>query len=266
MLDNKTVDIAGVRDVVLKTSFGTSWTLKDVRYIPVLKRWLILIGQLDEEGYPRRLWRPAHQRLGEMRRIVMNMFASKGNIPDVRKLWGYESSPGYPKQRYHICDSLYEANSAIDSSSLTKPTHKSQVVSVDIPKNLAENDSIVPEHGLSSKITQNQGKSLYISEGSKNSGSFRDSRSSDEEYSEDEASYKEGDSKTPQVRRSTRESRALSDNQQERRHHKACGCLGLKKTRMAAKAAEDLPLEQLDVKTAFLHSDHDEDIYMTKSK
>ncbi|GKB99928.1 zf-CCHC domain-containing protein, partial [Tanacetum coccineum] len=46
-----TLDIAGVRNVVLKTYFGTSSTLKDVRYIPDLKRNLISVGQLDEEGY-----------------------------------------------------------------------------------------------------------------------------------------------------------------------------------------------------------------------
>ncbi|GKF32663.1 hypothetical protein Tco_0102461 [Tanacetum coccineum] len=51
LVDAKTLDIAGVGDVVLKTSFGTSWTLKDVRYIPDLKRRLISVGQLDEEGY-----------------------------------------------------------------------------------------------------------------------------------------------------------------------------------------------------------------------
>ncbi|GJX77376.1 retrovirus-related pol polyprotein from transposon TNT 1-94 [Tanacetum coccineum] len=51
LADDKTLDIAGVGDVVLKTSFGTSWTLKDVRYIPGLKRRLISVGQLDEEGY-----------------------------------------------------------------------------------------------------------------------------------------------------------------------------------------------------------------------
>nr|GEY01416.1 retrovirus-related Pol polyprotein from transposon TNT 1-94 [Tanacetum cinerariifolium] len=49
LADNKTLDIVG--DVVLKISFGTSWTLKDVRYIPCLKRRLISFGQLDEEGY-----------------------------------------------------------------------------------------------------------------------------------------------------------------------------------------------------------------------
>ncbi|GJU36784.1 hypothetical protein Tco_1185138 [Tanacetum coccineum] len=37
LADDKTLDIAGVGDVVLKTSFGTSWTLKDVRHTkPIL--------------------------------------------------------------------------------------------------------------------------------------------------------------------------------------------------------------------------------------
>ncbi|GKG09406.1 hypothetical protein Tco_0338152, partial [Tanacetum coccineum] len=40
-------------------------------------------------------------------------------------------------------DSIYGATSATNSSSLTKPIQKSQVVLVDIPENLAENDSIV---------------------------------------------------------------------------------------------------------------------------
>nr|GEW97020.1 reverse transcriptase domain-containing protein [Tanacetum cinerariifolium] len=51
LADDKTLDIASVRDVSLKTSFGTSWTMKDVRYIGGLKRRLILVGRLDEEGY-----------------------------------------------------------------------------------------------------------------------------------------------------------------------------------------------------------------------
>ncbi|GJY00664.1 retrovirus-related pol polyprotein from transposon TNT 1-94 [Tanacetum coccineum] len=51
LADDKTLDIAGIGDVVLKTYFGTSWTLKDVRYIPGLKKRLISVGQLDEEGY-----------------------------------------------------------------------------------------------------------------------------------------------------------------------------------------------------------------------
>ncbi|GJY88500.1 retrovirus-related pol polyprotein from transposon TNT 1-94 [Tanacetum coccineum] len=105
-------------------------------------------------------------------------------------------------------DSIYGARSATNSSSLTKPIQKSQVVLVDILENLAENDSIVAEHGLSSEITQSPGGSSDTSEGSENSRSFEDSGRSDEEYSEDGASSKEGGSETPQVRRSTRESRA----------------------------------------------------------
>ncbi|GKD41019.1 hypothetical protein Tco_1261226 [Tanacetum coccineum] len=87
-------------------------------------------------------------------------------------------------------DSIYGATSATNSSSLTKPIEKSQVVLVNIPENLAENDNIVIEHGLSSKITQSPGGSLDTSERSKNCGSFEDSGRSDEEYSEDGASSK----------------------------------------------------------------------------
>ncbi|GJV47409.1 retrovirus-related pol polyprotein from transposon TNT 1-94 [Tanacetum coccineum] len=71
-----------------------------------------------------------------------------------------------------------------------------------------ENDSIAAEHGLSSEITQSPGGSSDTSEGSENSGSFKDSGRSDEEYSEDRASFEEGGFETPQLRRSTRESRA----------------------------------------------------------
>nr|GEV36828.1 retrovirus-related Pol polyprotein from transposon TNT 1-94 [Tanacetum cinerariifolium] len=61
----------------------------------------------------------------------------------------------------------------IDSSSLTKPIQKSQVMLVDIPKNLAENDSIVAEHGLSSEITQSPDRSSDWSEGPKTVGASR---------------------------------------------------------------------------------------------
>nr|GFB41298.1 retrovirus-related Pol polyprotein from transposon TNT 1-94 [Tanacetum cinerariifolium] len=98
--------------------------------------------------------------------------------------------------------------SATDSSSLTKPIQKSQVVLVDITENLAKNDRKVTEHGLSSEITQSPGGSFDTSEGSENNGSFKDSGRSYAEYSEDGASSKKRGSETPHVRRSTRESRA----------------------------------------------------------
>ncbi|GJR25594.1 retrovirus-related pol polyprotein from transposon TNT 1-94 [Tanacetum coccineum] len=74
-------------------------------------------------------------------------------------------------------DSLYGAKGASDSSNLTKPNQKNQVVLEDSLENLA-NDSIVVENR------------------------------SDEEGSEDCASSEEGRSETLQVRRSSRDSRA----------------------------------------------------------
>ncbi|GJR25797.1 hypothetical protein Tco_1102029 [Tanacetum coccineum] len=71
----------------------------------------------------------------------------------------------------------------------------------------SENDSIVAEYGLSLEITQSLGESSDTSEGSENNRSFKDSGRSDEEYSEDKASSKKGGSKTPQVRRCTKDSR-----------------------------------------------------------
>ena len=50
LADKKVLQITGIGDVVLRTSLGTKWTLKNVRYIPTLKRMLISVGQLDDEG------------------------------------------------------------------------------------------------------------------------------------------------------------------------------------------------------------------------
>ena len=51
LADDKSLEITGIGDVVLKTTLGTTWKLKDVRYIPDLKKMLISVGQLDEEGH-----------------------------------------------------------------------------------------------------------------------------------------------------------------------------------------------------------------------
>nr|GEV57505.1 retrovirus-related Pol polyprotein from transposon TNT 1-94 [Tanacetum cinerariifolium] len=255
-------------------------TLKDVRYIPNLKRRLISVRHLDEEGYHvgfrDQQWKGtksclvvAHgnkhkslymvERLGDMSKIGMSMLASKGNVSDVQNVDIYFCKPGgLGKQKnlsfimsvktrklqrscgrynanlqfgvakrlsrtfraksmgiraeapkmlwedsvsttyliYHIpyvsiglripkeewrgkdtnlahlklsetkshqvirsrditfVDSIYIARSVINSSSLMKPIQKSQVVLVDIPENLTENDNIVAEDGLSLEITQ----------------------------------------------------------------------------------------------------------------
>nr|GEV15996.1 putative retrovirus-related Pol polyprotein from transposon TNT 1-94 [Tanacetum cinerariifolium] len=295
LVDDKTLDIVGVRDVVLKTSFGTSRTLKDVRYIPGLK--------------------DKHQRLGDMSMIGMNMLASKGNVLDVRKVDIYFYKPGGlgKKKKFSIMmsektrklqrscgrynanlqvkdvygeamkctfisndsdevrysfrdtkshqviqsrditfvDSIYRARSATDSSSLTKLIQKSQVVLVDILENLAENHSIVAEHGLSLKITQSPSGSSNTSEGSKNSRSFKDSGKSYEEYSKHGASSKEGGSETlHRVDYNEIFSPVMK--------------MTLIRLVLSNIVVENMHLEQLDVKIAFLHGDLEEDIYMTK--
>ncbi|GKD19889.1 retrovirus-related pol polyprotein from transposon TNT 1-94, partial [Tanacetum coccineum] len=292
LADDKTLDIASVGDVVLKTSFGTSWTLKEVRYIPGLKRRLISVGQFDEEGYhagfgdqqwwvtkgslvvarrnkhgslymveiyfckpsglrkqknlsfimsekTRKLQSRSCGRYNVNLQIESNIQSRKhgascrgsvdvmgrfmkdvcgeamkctfiGNSLDEMR-YSFRDTKSHQVIRSRditFKDSIYGSRSATDSNSLMKPIQKSQVVLVDILENLAENDSIVAEHGLSSKITQSPSESSNTSEGSENSRSFKDSRRLDEEYSKDGASSKEGGSETPQVRRSTRESKA----------------------------------------------------------
>ncbi|GJY29127.1 retrovirus-related pol polyprotein from transposon TNT 1-94 [Tanacetum coccineum] len=140
-------------------------------------------------------------------KVMKCTFISNG-LDEVRySFWDTKSHPIIRSRDITFVDSIYGARSATDSSSLTKPIQKSQVVLVDIPENLAENESIVSKHGLSSEITQSPGRGSDTSEGSENSRSFEDSGRSDKEYSKDGASSKEGGFKTPQVRRSTRESR-----------------------------------------------------------
>ncbi|GJT93971.1 putative RNA-directed DNA polymerase [Tanacetum coccineum] len=162
-----------------------------------------------------------------------------------------------------------------------------------------------------------------MSEGSENSRSFKDSGRSNEKDTEDGASFKEGGSETPQVRRSSRESRApvryspsanymlmiengelesysealrkkalqskwvfrVKEEQDGKKRYKArlvvkgfqqkrrvdyneIFSLVVKMTTiglvLSIIASKDLHLEQLDVKTTFLHGDLDEDIYMTQ--
>ncbi|GJV53088.1 hypothetical protein Tco_1448829 [Tanacetum coccineum] len=261
-VDDKTLDIAGVGDVVLKTSFGTIWTMKDDRIdmnmlaskgnVPDVRKVDIYFckpgglgkqkklffknvredkktaeaatgvaheehGLLGSAGSKGSLWadlvsttyliyRIPYQLIGL--RIPEEEWQGKDTSLTHLKLSGYEESPGYPSRDIIFVDSIYEAKSATYSSSLTKQLQKCQVVLVDIPENLVENYSLVEKHVLSLEITQSLGGSLDTSERSKNSGSFKDSGRSNEEYFKDGASSKEGGSKTPHVRRSTRESRA----------------------------------------------------------
>ncbi|GJV77535.1 hypothetical protein Tco_1509119 [Tanacetum coccineum] len=200
IVDDKTLHIAGVRDVVLKTSFGTSWTLKDVRWFGKAKESFFHNVSEDKET--------AETVAGVAVEAMKSTFIGSGSDEMRYSFQDMKSHQVIRSRDITFVDSIYGARSATDSSSLTKPIQKIQVVLVDIPDNLAENDNIVAEHWLSSEITKSLGGSSNTSEGSENSRSFEDSGRSDKEYSEDRASSKEGGSETLQVRRSTRESRA----------------------------------------------------------
>ncbi|VFQ99791.1 unnamed protein product [Cuscuta campestris] len=50
LADDKALDVTGMGDIVLKTPVGF-WTLKDVKVVPALKKSLISVRQLDEQGH-----------------------------------------------------------------------------------------------------------------------------------------------------------------------------------------------------------------------
>ncbi|VFQ61284.1 unnamed protein product [Cuscuta campestris] len=50
LADDGALDVTGMGDIVLKTPVGF-WTLKDVRVVPGLKKSLISVRQLDEQGH-----------------------------------------------------------------------------------------------------------------------------------------------------------------------------------------------------------------------
>ncbi|GKD17652.1 hypothetical protein Tco_1206810 [Tanacetum coccineum] len=185
LADGKTLDIAGVGDVVPKTSFGTNYTLKDVR--------IVMLKMVPETpiqfGVAERLSRTFRAESTRLRAEAPKM------------LWADSVSTAYliyripyipiglriPKEEWrgkdiglahlkaaaqmkcdtafeirrvtrlfeaeisHLWTQIYGAKSLTDSSILTKPIQKSQEVLVYIPENLAENGSIVAKHGLSSK-------------------------------------------------------------------------------------------------------------------
>ncbi|GKA07352.1 retrovirus-related pol polyprotein from transposon TNT 1-94 [Tanacetum coccineum] len=238
----------GVRDVVLKTYFGTILTLNDVRYIPGLKRRLISVGQLDEKGYHvgfgDQQWKDTKGSLvvarGNKRRSLYMVEVHPLGIGAIidgsgsAALWFGKAEEAFfhnlieDKETAEVGASLYRRYNAnlqvkclkfnnetplefgvaerlsqtFRAESMRLRAEAPHILWADSVKNLAKNDCIVAEHGLSSEITQSPGGSSDTSEGSENSGNFKDSGRSDEEYSKDGASSKEGGSETLQLKKS----------------------------------------------------------------
>ncbi|VFQ93322.1 unnamed protein product [Cuscuta campestris] len=53
LADDRALDVTSMGDIVLKTPVGF-WTLKDVRVVPALKKSLISVRQLDEQGHEKK--------------------------------------------------------------------------------------------------------------------------------------------------------------------------------------------------------------------
>ena len=51
LVDGSALDVMGMRDVRILLPNGSIWLLEKVRHIPDLRRNLISIGQLDDEGH-----------------------------------------------------------------------------------------------------------------------------------------------------------------------------------------------------------------------
>jgi hypothetical protein len=51
LADGQPMDIVGIRDVQIKTMNGSIWDLQNVRHVPGLKKKLISVGQLDDNGH-----------------------------------------------------------------------------------------------------------------------------------------------------------------------------------------------------------------------
>nr|GEV35329.1 exocyst complex component EXO70A1-like [Tanacetum cinerariifolium] len=199
---------------------------KDVRYTLGLKKRLILVGPLDEEvyhlGFGDQQWKVTKSSLvvapGNKRgSLYMVEVHPEGigviiNCSGSAAAWFGEAEESF---LHNVSEDKENAEAAAQMKcdtafGIRRVTRLSEaeISHLWIRFMEPENDSIVAEHGLSSKITQSPGGSSDTSEGSANNESFEDSGRSYEEYSKDGASSKEGGSETPHVRRSIRESRA----------------------------------------------------------
>nr|GEZ04940.1 retrovirus-related Pol polyprotein from transposon TNT 1-94 [Tanacetum cinerariifolium] len=191
---DKTLDIAAVGDVVLKTSFGTSWTRRDVRYIPGLNRRLILVGQLEEEGY----------HFGVAERLSGTFIAENMGLraEDPKMLWANSVSAAYliyripyipirlhiPEEKWLGKDTSLAHLKAV-AQMKCDTSFRIRRVTRQLNKANTEESSDVSRHSREpcrawiefKKITQSPGGSSDTSEGSKNIGSFEVSGRSDED-------------------------------------------------------------------------------------
>ncbi|VFQ59788.1 unnamed protein product [Cuscuta campestris] len=76
--NGKILKVTGMGDIDLKTSFGTTWSLQNVRVIPRLKTKLISVGQLDEQGLDVKIW--WWKMEGDQRKFVIARGLKRGPL------------------------------------------------------------------------------------------------------------------------------------------------------------------------------------------
>ncbi|RVX04508.1 Retrovirus-related Pol polyprotein from transposon TNT 1-94 [Vitis vinifera] len=95
LADGSALNVVGLGDARISLPNGSVWLLEKVRHIPDLRRNLISVGQLDDEGHAilfvgvadasidTSLW---HRRLGHMSEKGMKMLLSKGKLPELKSI------------------------------------------------------------------------------------------------------------------------------------------------------------------------------------
>ncbi|RVW24170.1 Retrovirus-related Pol polyprotein from transposon TNT 1-94 [Vitis vinifera] len=98
LADGSALDVVGLGDVRISLPNGSVWLLEKVRHIPDLRRNLISIGQLDDEGHAILFvggtWKVTKgarvlacgRRLGHMSEKGMKMLLSKGKLPELKSI------------------------------------------------------------------------------------------------------------------------------------------------------------------------------------
>ncbi|RVW84228.1 Retrovirus-related Pol polyprotein from transposon TNT 1-94 [Vitis vinifera] len=97
--DGSALDVVGLGDFRISLPNGSVWLLEKVRHIPDLRRNLIYVGQLDDEGHAILFvggtWKLLMQvliqaygtvRLGHMSEKGMKMLLSKGKLPELKSI------------------------------------------------------------------------------------------------------------------------------------------------------------------------------------
>uniref|UniRef100_A0A2N9JBN6 Uncharacterized protein n=1 Tax=Fagus sylvatica TaxID=28930 RepID=A0A2N9JBN6_FAGSY len=169
LADDETLDVVGMREIHIKMPNGSTWKIQKVQHIPSLKRNLISIGKLDEEGdailFIGGIWKITkgamvvargrnidtlfmtispwerlavanagndsslwHYRLGHMSEKVMKVLSSKGKLPQLKSKFVPKSKKctfiGYGSDEFGYRTSQKSNSSRIKSK-------KSELVNLD---------------------------------------------------------------------------------------------------------------------------------------